>query len=150
MAKGRKPLPETLAWLKGDRRRIYKVEPDAPVGEPDMPEYFDDIAKAEWQFMTKILTEMNLLRTADKTALACYCEAWSRYRQAMETVKQQGTVVINKQGEQVKNPYHCVMRHALQDVIVFLREFGLTPTARSKMAIDTREQHEDKWQDLLN
>ncbi len=73
-----------------------------------------------------VLADMSLLSRADTTALTCYCEAWSRYRRALDHVQRFGAVILspNKKYPMV-SPYESVMRKAHTDVMTFLTEFGL-------------------------
>lgn len=147
MTRGRQPKPETLAWLSGNRKRIYKVEPNAPDGAPICPDYLDAIAKQEWIEITSILSEMGLLSKADKTAIEFYCESYSRFRKAQEMVVKVGAVILSpNQKVPMINPYHTILRQAEKDCTQLLLQFGLTPSARARMGQDIRNQH-DKLDD---
>ena len=146
MPKGRPPKPTTLAWLQGDpsKRRRYQVEPMPPPEAPPCPDYLDDIAKAEWQRTIKTLGDMGLLTVADQTSLVCYCEAWSRYRKATEQVAKFGTVILSPEKKfPMVSPYLTIQRHALKDVLAFADRFGLSPSARARLAVEADGKGDD-------
>jgi P27 family predicted phage terminase small subunit len=131
---------------------MYRVEPNAPTGAPDCPEYLDDLAKAEWDAICGILSDMGLLSRADKTAIELYCEAYSRYRKAQATVAKVGAVILSPEKKYpLVNPYHTIMRQAAKDCKELLIQFGLTPSARSKMGQDVRDRSDaaDPWPALI-
>ena len=82
--KGRKPKPTIVRQLEGNpgKRAINDREPVPPDGIPDCPEHLDDEARAEWFRTSKVLKEMGLLSKADRSALAAYCVAYSRWVEA--------------------------------------------------------------------
>src|SRR5262245_60793876 len=93
--KGRKPKPTVVRKLEGNpgRRPLNAREPLAPEGIPERPDYLDDEAKAEWFRIVPVLRDMGLLSLADRTALAAYCTAYSRWVQAEANVRKYGTIV---------------------------------------------------------
>jgi P27 family predicted phage terminase small subunit len=141
-----------MAMLSGNMKRRYMVEPSVPKDAPECPEWLDEIAKQEWASITGILSDMGLLSRADKTALECYCESYSRYRKAQATVARVGAVILSPtQKYPMVSPYHTIMRQALKDLSMLLIQFGLTPSARSKLGQDVRNQPADglNWDGLI-
>lgn len=153
--RGRPPKPTTIAILQGDpgKRRRYKIEPVAPDKEPVCPDWLDETAKAEWQHTVGVLRDMGLLSSADQTAIACYCEAWSRYRQAAENVQKYGAVILSPEKKfPMVSPYHSIMRTAMKDLLALSDRFGLTPSARARLGIDAdkaTDTENDKWRKLV-
>lgn len=93
--RGRKPKPTVLKVLEGNpgKRRINDREPAAPGWIPDCPDYLDDVGRDEWQRTGEVLRYMGFLSLADRTALAAYSTAYSRWVQAEAAVKKYGTIV---------------------------------------------------------
>ena len=151
MAKGRIPVPKTLNDLKGDpgRRRRKEVEPEPLDGRPAMPHRFraDPVAAREWDEICGILEEMQLLSRADQTAIELYCTTYSLYRDAEEKVKRYGDVILvgKDKSHPTTSPYYTARNKYLDDLRRLLIEFGLTPAARSRMAIKIDEKPADKW-----
>ena len=79
--RGRKPKPTTLKLLAGNpgHRPLNGQEAVEPAELPDCPEHLDKDAQAEWQRISPILSEMNLLSSADRAALAAYCVCYGRW-----------------------------------------------------------------------
>ena len=138
MPRGRPPKPTTLKWLAGDpgKRARYQTEPPAPEGIPGAPEYLDPLAKEEWAYTCQQLKDMGLLSRADRTALVCYCEAWSRYRTAHANVAKFGPVILSPDKKYpLVSPWHSVMRQALKDVMALSIQFGLSPSSRARLSV---------------
>lgn len=136
--RGRKPKPTVLKVLEGNpgKRSINDREPAVPDGIPDCPDWLDAEAKAEWYRMAKVLKDMHLLSLADRTALAAYCVAYSRWVEAETQVKKYGMIVKSPhKGFPMKSPYLTVADQAMESMRKFMVEFGLTPSSRSRIRV---------------
>lgn len=136
--RGRKPKPTIMKSLEGNpgKRPINDREPTPPAGIPDCPEFLDDEAKAEWFRTVPVLKEMGLLSRADRSALAAYCMAYSRWVKAEEQVRKFGTIVKSpEKGFPMKSPYLTVADQALETMRKLMVEFGLTPSSRSRIRV---------------
>jgi P27 family predicted phage terminase small subunit len=133
--------------LNGDpgKRRRYSTEPSAS-GAPVAPDYLDPIAAAEWISIVELLGEMDLLGGVDAKALALYCETFSRYRAAVDYVKQNGA--YNDKG----NPNGATkdIQVLANQMRAWLVEFGCTPAARARMRVaKTNKKPASKWSGKL-
>lgn len=136
--RGRKPKPTILKALAGNpgKRRVNDAEPQVPNGLPDCPDFLDDEAKAEWFRVASILNQMGLLTRADRSALAAYCVAYSRWVHAEAEVKKYGTVVLSPNKKfPMKSPYLSIADQAMESMRKFMVEFGLTPSSRSRIKV---------------
>lgn len=136
--RGRKPKPTALKTLEGNpgKRPLNAREPHAPPEVPDCPEHLDDIARAEWFRTAKVLIDMGLLTLADRSALAAYCVAYSRWVHAEEQVKKYGTIVKSPaKGFPMKSPYLTVADQAMEAMRKLMVEAGLTPSSRSRIKL---------------
>jgi P27 family predicted phage terminase small subunit len=136
--RGRKPKPTVLKTIEGNpgKRRLNNREPEPPAGVPDCPEELDDVARAEWFRTAGVLKEMKLLSRADRTALLVYCTAYSRWVEAQAQVKKFGAIVKSPlKGFPMKSPYLCVADQAAELMRKFMVEFGLTPSAHSRIRV---------------
>ena len=134
--RGPAPTPTRLKVLKGERPyRINRDEPDPGPGEPERPDYLSPLAAEEWDRVIGYLLAMGTVSAADVTALACYCEAVSRWRGLAQVVAS-SPPVIRREGILVKNPAYSQIRDAAIEVRLFAREFGLTPSARAGIRVD--------------
>ena len=146
--KGRKPKPTVLKIREGNpgKRAINHDEPNAPGSIPSCPDFLDEVAQDEWFRISEILSEMGLLSSADRAALAAYCTVYSRWVHAEEQVKKFGTIV--KSPEKcfpMKSPYLTVADQAMETMRKFLVEFGLTPSSRSRLRGEAKKNAEDEF-----
>src|SRR5262245_10470136 len=150
--KGRKPKPTIIRILEGNpgKRALNDHEPVPPPGMPDCPEYLDDEAKAEWFRTAKVLHDMQLLSMADRTALAAYCVAYSRWIHAEQQVKKYGSIVKSpEKGFPMKSPYLCIADQAIETMRKFMVEFGLTPSSRSRIRVPGDIEAQDEFDAFL-
>ncbi len=136
--RGRKPRPTLLKLLDGNpgKRAINGREPTPPKELPDCPDWLDVTAKGEWERMSGVLSEMGLLTSADRSALAAYCVSYSRWVQAEQQVQKFGTIVKSPEKNfPMKSPYLTVADQALESMRKLMVEFGLTPSSRSRIKV---------------
>jgi P27 family predicted phage terminase small subunit len=151
--KGRKPKPTSIRLLEGNpgKRAINHREPQPPDGVPECPEFLDDVAKAEWFRTVTVLKEMQLLSRADRSALAGYCTAYSRWVEAEAQVKKFGAIVKSpEKGFPMKSPYLTVADQALETMRKFMVEFGLTPSSRSRIHVPEGAGAVDEFEAFLD
>jgi P27 family predicted phage terminase small subunit len=152
LMRGRKPKPTLLKTLEGNpgKRPINEREPVPPDDLPDCPDYLNAVARAEWFHTAGVLQQMGLLSTADRTALAAYCVAFSRWLEAEELVKKYGTIVKSPtKGFPMKSPYLTVADQAMESMRKFMVEFGLTPSSRSRIKVPENARTADEFDVFL-
>lgn len=126
------PKPKPSA-LKGE---IPANEPK-PTGVPKCPSHLDKIAKAEWKRTSKALEELGLLTAIDGSALAAYCQTYSRWVAAELNIQKYGLVVKSpKSGYPVNSPYVGIANKALAEMRKFMVELGMSPSSRVRLARD--------------
>jgi P27 family predicted phage terminase small subunit len=97
-----------------------------------------------------VLKDMGLLSLADRTALAAYCTAYSRWVQAEEQVRKFGAIVKSpEKGFPMKSPYLVIADQALETMRKFMVEFGLTPSSRSRIRIPDDPHAIDEFEAFL-
>ena len=124
-----------LGTDKVHKERRAKHEPDAPSGKPRCPAKLSKIEKAEWHKMCKILSGLGLLSPAYERSLEMYVAAYAKYRAAMDELDRTGLLIektkMNGDREMIRNPV-CSDAHKYHDEVArWLREFGLTPSAKA-------------------
>lgn len=150
--RGRKPKPTILKVLDGNpgKRPLNDREPVPNQGQPECPDWLDEEAKAEWERVVPELEQMGLLSPADRAALAAYCTAWSRWKQAEEMVRKFGTIVKSpEKGFPMKSPYLTVADQALETMRKLMVEFGLTPSSRSRIKVPNTGGAGDEFDQYL-
>jgi P27 family predicted phage terminase small subunit len=137
-----------LKLIEGNpgKRPLNDREPTPPAEMPECPEFLDAEARAEWERTAPILAGMNLLTVADRTALAAYCVAYSRWVQAEAQVARFGTIVKSpEKGFPMKSPYLTVADQAMETMRKLMVEFGLTPSSRSRIRVPEGGEAADEF-----
>jgi P27 family predicted phage terminase small subunit len=138
--------PTHLKLLQGNpgKRRLNRNEPQ-PLKAPAVPEppgYLNGHAAAEWRRIAPELYHMGLLTIADETVLGVYCDAYERWRLAVDAwtrVQERDAmfsglmVKSGKRGTPIQNPLFLAMRQATSDMMRAGAEFGFSPAARARL-----------------
>ena len=150
--RGPAPKPTRIKELEGNpgKRALPKNEPRPELGAPDMPEWLPEDAKAEWRRVAPELSRLGLLAKIDGSALAAYCEAFSRWKQAVEMMAEDGIVFVTAAGYTAQHPAVGIANKAKVDMLRFGREFGLTPSARGRMNLPGEKPEADPMETLLS
>jgi P27 family predicted phage terminase small subunit len=159
--RGRKPTPTALKILKGVQNdRINHSEPIPPSGRPMPPEHLDKLAKDEWERMCELLEGMSLLSKAEGPALVLYCECYSKWLRARDEIRKLGMLIksttdVIKKGKIIAtkeswraNPAVNIEIQMARMMKELLIEFGLTPSARSRIK-SMAERPKDALQEFL-
>jgi P27 family predicted phage terminase small subunit len=139
--RGPRPEPTSLRLLKGNpgHRKINRKEPKpAPVkGMPKCPAWMPAAGRQTWKRVVPELMRLGLLSGIDIESLEGYCAQYARALAADRIVKQMGLTLTTSSGFFVQNPAVSVSRLAWQAVRQFAAEFGLTPSARTRLQVGT-------------
>ena len=106
---------------------------------PRAPEHLDDEARAEWKRVSRDLYDAGLLTGVDRGALAAYCQAFSRWANAERRARELGAVIQTTQGNLVQNPWISIANRAMELMLKAAAEFGMTPSARSRVTAQVPE-----------
>ena len=149
--RGRKPKPTAFKKLSGNpgKRALNKNEPTPAPKIPDCPSHLNKVAEAEWKRVTKELAALNMIGEIDRAALAAYCVAWSVFVEATETLETEGAVSENAQGSPIRNPWALIQKQAMDQVIAFSAQFGMTPSARSRVSVTPPVTPEEELEGML-
>lgn len=134
--RGRKPLPtiEKIARGNPGKRPLNANEPDAVPGLPDCPPHLSDEATAEWHRMGSQLEAEGRVALVYKGVFAAYCQAWGRWVEAEEKLKEYGTV-IQQQGMLVRSPYLGISEKAWAQMMKAIAELGISPTSQARVSV---------------
>ena len=154
MKRGTKPKPTKLKQLEGDihKERWNLKEPQPQEGKVYCPAWLDEEARKEWRRITPELKRLGLLTVVDRVALAGYCQAYSRWRRAEETLQSGFTYEFTDKDFKTKRttkPEVAIARDALNQVKAFLVEFGMTPSSRTRIIAEPPKV-KDPMEELLN
>ena len=148
---GGRPVPTRLKVLRGNpgKRRLSDREPEPNTGLPAPPDHLSDEAKREWERAGGLLATLGLVSDLDRSALAGYCQAWGRWVEAEEALRQYGVVVKSPSGFPMQSPFLAVANKALEQMRSFLIEFGMTPASRTRVHA-TKSAEPDPFEELRN
>ena len=143
--RGRKPKPSALKELEGNpgKRAVNKKEPKPEAGIPDCPDHLEGAARTEWNRITRQLKELGMISKIDRAALAICCTAWADYVKACNKLKKEGEVIISENGGLYQNPWVAIKKRSMDQVLKFYAEFGMTPSSRSRVKVETPGEEEE-------
>lgn len=142
--RGPKTKPTKLKILTGTARshRLNPQEPKPELATPDAPGHLTEAARKEWDRVVVDLVALGILTNLDRGALAAYCQAWGRWsaaetalaRMAERDASTDGLIIRTKSGNLIQNPLVGAANKAMADMVRYAAEFGLTPSARTRVA----------------
>jgi P27 family predicted phage terminase small subunit len=139
--RGPPPQPTAMKLIRGNpgKRKLNKNEPQPAVAMPHCPDYLDVTARNEWDRLAPILVRMRVLTEADYLALAGLCQTYSTMVKAQEQLNKSGILFKTPSGYVQQFPLIGVVNNCMEKIITFCREFGLTPSARTRIQTTTSE-----------
>ncbi len=134
---GPKPKPPALKVLEGNpgHRPINTDTPKPRPIAPKCPSWLDPEARKEWRRVAPELERLGLLTGVDRAALAGYCQAYARWRQAEKVLDEKGLTFTTATGYEAPRPEATIARQMMVQMRAFCVEFGLTPSARGRMTL---------------
>ncbi len=152
MMRGRKPTPTSLKLLQGNpgRRPIRGDEPRPPASQPTCPAHLSPTAKAEWKRLAQTLNRIGLLTQVDRSTLAAYCQSYGRWVEAEKKLAETPMLLKTPAGYVQPSPWLGIANKQLELMAKFMAEIGLTPSARSRLAIvitDVRKPWDPVFED---
>ena len=165
--RGRLPKPTGLRKLEGNpgHRSFPKNEPQYGPGLPQKPRGMSVAAKKIWDELVDQMLGAAILRNVDQRALRQLCEDeaileqayesfWKMARRLKKEAEAQGkelpagemmALLTMKSGRLAMNS----LRDLAARVIIERREFGLTPSSRTRVASDMRNNAQDVLDDAI-
>ena len=144
------PLPTNLKVLRGTAQpcRMNDKEPKPPKGKVKMPSGLTDKEKKHWQEVADNLEEAGILSLLDVQALRLYCRSYAGWIDANQRLDEYGTVIKSLHGQPILSPYFKVSQKYFDQLLSILREFGMTPSSRTRIQADNQapEDDFDAWQ----
>lgn len=149
--RGRKPKPTAVKILEGNpgKRKLDMGEPRPEKKAPRCPAWLEDEAKKEWKRMAKQLEQLGILTEIDMAAFAGYCQAYARWKEAEEYISENGMIMKAPSGYCQQVPQVSIAQTYLKIMNRFCEQFGLTPSARSRIVTEHGEDKENDAMELL-
>ena len=98
---------------------------------PSCPPHLNPPAAAEWRRLAKALQRAGVLTPFDRAALAAYCQAWGRWVEAEERLRETPPLVKTPSGYIQQSPWLTIAHKQLEIMGRYMVELGLTPAARA-------------------
>ncbi len=145
-----KPKPAELRELEGNPSKRPIPQTVKPASDDiTCPKHLSYHAKLEWRRIVPQLKKLGLLTNIDRSALAAYCQAYGRWVDAENKIRESGYLHRTKSGNVLTSPYLWVANKAMEQMYKFLAEFGMTPSSRTKLATGPVKD-KDPFEELLN
>jgi P27 family predicted phage terminase small subunit len=146
--RGAKPKPTAIRRLQGNpgKRAWNHDEPDPPKEMPDCPRHLSDLAREEWDRLAGVLHDMGIFTTVDRAALAAYCQAYGRWAEAEEKLKDTPVMLKTPSGYVQQNPWLSVANKQLEIMGRYMAELGITPASRSRVRALAEEKRDEPMQ----
>jgi P27 family predicted phage terminase small subunit len=111
-------------------------EAEPAPGLPDPPPHLSELAREQWHKLGGKLAALRLVTEIDAPALAALCQAYARWAEAEEKIRQFGPVITSPSGYLIQSPYLAIANRSLEQMMRILVEFGMTPSSRSRVAAE--------------
>jgi P27 family predicted phage terminase small subunit len=106
--------------------------------------------RAEWRRVSRQLHQLGLLTEIDRAALAMYCQAYGRWVFSEEKLRDEQQLLLRAPNDhQMQNPWLSIANRAMRQCHSLAAEFGLTPSARSRVAGGEPLAAKDPFDELL-
>jgi P27 family predicted phage terminase small subunit len=134
--RGRRPKPTAIRRRDGNpgKRAWNHDEPIPPEGMPSCPEHLSIVAAEEWHRVAQALYDMGVLTTIDRAALAAYCQAYGRWGEAEERMRETPALFKTPSGYVQQSPWLGIANKQLELMGRYMTELAMTPAARSRVA----------------
>lgn len=139
-----KPLSVEDKELRGNpgKRRLNKEllpKADTLFKLPDPPLFLGEYGEKEWYRTGPALIKMRMLAESDLPAFQAYCMNIELMIQSMLDIQENGLTIIGQRGR-IKNPAVVTFGQATTAIRGFVAEFGLSPSARSRIKVPTENE----------
>ncbi|MCM3190421.1 phage terminase small subunit P27 family [Bacillus subtilis] len=117
------------------------------------PSWLDKVGKKEFKRVAALLTEVEIITEADISMLAAYCNAYSQYVSISKIIEEDGIMVHTEGKDKDGNPIKLVgeehpllkrQKNYFDQMKSAANDFGLTPSARAKLAITRTQEEREK------
>jgi P27 family predicted phage terminase small subunit len=154
--RGPRPTPTKLKLLRGNpgHRPINKSEPQPSADGIVMPTHLGEVAAFKWREILPLLQDVKVMTRADVEALARYCDTYEWWLAVRKVLREQGdTYPILNDGGQVKyvaqRPEVSIAHKLAQQMRQLEQDFGLNPSARTSLNVQTEEKSSDDINTIL-
>lgn len=140
-ARGPAKKPTALHKRNGTYRPGKHGGPALRVELPESPPDMCPVAVAQWNIIGRQLAEAGLVSTIDQTALRMLCESMALYLESCDLIKTEGLVVGGK--TKYQHPAVGIRNKAWAQIVTVARQFGMTPSARTGLHLESKQEDDD-------
>ena len=141
---GRNTVPASVHLVRGNPSKkpldglvSEATAPRIPFEIPSCPAHLGVAARAEWKRITPLLVTSGLLTQLDRAVLSAYCQAWGEWaltetdlKTAQKELGSKALIDRTPSGYKQVAALAQVRNGALDRMLRFAKEFGLTPASR--------------------
>lgn len=139
--RGPPPTPSPILTARGSWRAGSRVdEPALAVKAPGCPNWLSKEGKAEWRRQVKQLTALGVIGEIDRPLLAAFCEAWSEFVVAVDTLEEVGLTITTEKGYVLPHPLVAIKNAAVERMKALGQQFGFSPAARTRLRSTKKEK----------
>ncbi len=151
--RGPAPKPTNLKVLQGNpgKRQLNNNEPKYNSNDELLkpPTYLSRYAKKEWKRIAPLLLKNTLLTYADISALAAYCQAYHRWIESEKLIRTHGYTTTTDKGNVIQRPEVGAANKAMEIMLRYGKEFGLTPSSRTSLYVDEPDKGDDPFMQFI-
>lgn len=151
-ARGPRAKPTEIKELEGNpgkrklnNKPVYDLSDDCQKPPP----YLGTYAKKEWKRILPLLEKNGLITDADYIMLAGYCQSVDTWIVAEKAKRANGMTDVTNKGNVIQRPEVGIANSALQNILKFGREFGLSPSSRADFDVDKAENSDNPLLSLM-
>jgi P27 family predicted phage terminase small subunit len=130
--RGPAPQPIELRLLRGSALPAQDC-PTPARSIPDCPPVLKRESKRMWVRLCAELDAMGLLYGCDWAMLTALCEAWGELIETTKELDRTGKTITTPTGYVSMHPLVAIKNAAAERVVKISREFGLSPSARTRV-----------------
>lgn len=150
--RGPRAKPNEIKLLEGNPgKREINNHPICELTDDcrEPPPHLGRYAKKEWKRILPLLEKNGLVTDLDYTTLASYCQAVDTWILAEQEKRKYGFTITTDKGNVIQHPAVGIANSALQNILKFCREFGLSPSSRTALSIDNVKKSDNPVLSLI-
>jgi P27 family predicted phage terminase small subunit len=148
---GTKPTPTALRVVRGNPgKRPMPADPQVAAKLPSAPRHLTKEARAEWRRAGRALESAGLIATIDRALFEAYCTAYGRMVEAEKKIAEFGLTDTTPNGMIVKSAWLQIADRAIAQLAKLAPEFGMSPSARTRVAPAQSEASADDFEELMS
>lgn len=156
---GRKKIPTQIKKVRGTLRKDRELENQMEVEKignlPKPPNWLSKIGKEQFGIVCNQLNDLNMLFKVDLKLIEAYSNSIALHIECEQALREKGRVQVytdedgNPKHAQVV-PLQSISKSSLDQAIKLASQFGLTPSARTKISSPAKLEIKDNEFNFFN